>query len=167
MHFEFERKELNRIIANVETIINRNYDIIKSPITRSANLKAPENQRNDGGGAIDPSLMGNNTVIEEAKAIPFVTINDLVKKQTGTFNTKGTITSITPIMQAIAKIKWKCTNDRIDANGSPVCANPYNERVFDPPLLRLDGLHTRYILYQCVQCVICVKVSDHVHLKKE
>jgi hypothetical protein len=43
-------------------------------------------------------------------------------------------------MQAISKIKWKCHNDRIDTNGSPICVNPYNERIFDPPLLRLDGL---------------------------
>jgi len=78
-----------------------------------------------------------------SETISSITINDLVKKQCGTFNTKGTVVSITPIMQAISKISWKCSNEYADANESGDYHDPYNEKIFDTPLMRLDGLKLR------------------------
>ena len=158
LEFEVERKQLNRIIAYVETVVNQNYEAIKTPInsssTNKSNYTVADEQGEDNDSIVADS---GNTIYDKDKlneSIPSLTINQLVKKQTGTFNTKGVIVSITPIMHGILKIKWKCTNDATDGNGNLVCANPYSERTFDPPLLRLDGLK--------LHCRSCFKAAPDV-----
>jgi DNA replicative helicase MCM subunit Mcm2 (Cdc46/Mcm family) len=154
LKFEYEKMQLNRIIANVETVLNKNYEAIKTPAEASATAAANNNiksqlnlnrpEKSDGSSSNNQNKSGTNNLkkdnADSERPIPFQTINQLVKKQTGTFNTKAAIVSITPIMHAISKIKWKCTNDATDRNGNPYCSEPYNERIFDQPLLRLDGL---------------------------
>jgi DNA replicative helicase MCM subunit Mcm2 (Cdc46/Mcm family) len=159
LKFEVERKQLNRIIAKVETVINQNYGAIKTPINRSSTDKSnhtganEQGEDNDSAGA--PSAAYNTFDNDKSnESIPLLTINQLVKKQRGTFNTKGAIISITPIMQSIMKVKWKCSNDATDGFGNAPCTNPYNERTFDPPLLRLDGLKLR--------CSSCFKAAPDV-----
>lgn len=110
LKFEVERKQrLNRIIANVETVVNQNYDAIKTPINRSSTNKPNHTGTNKQGEDNDITGAGSadNTFNDDKsnEPIPFLTINQLVKMQRGTFDTKGAIISITPIMHAIAKIK--------------------------------------------------------------
>jgi len=158
LKFEVERKQLNRIITTVETLVNQNYGAIKTPINRSSTNESNHIEANEQGedNDITGADSADNTFDNDKsnESIPFLTINQLVKMQRGTFNTKGAIISITPIMHAIVNIKWKCSNDTTYENGNPLCHNPYNERTFDPPLLRLDGLK--------LKCSSCFKTAPDV-----
>jgi DNA replicative helicase MCM subunit Mcm2 (Cdc46/Mcm family) len=158
LKFEVERKQLNRIIATVETLVNQNYGAIKTPINRSSTNESNHIEANEQGedNDITGADSADNTFDNDKsnESIPFLTINQLVKMQRGTFDTKGAIISITPIMHAIVNIKWKCSNDITYENGNPLCHNPYNERTFDPPLLRLDGLK--------LKCSSCFKAAPDV-----
>src|SRR5215211_4102713 len=93
LQFEFERKQLNRIIANVETVLNKNYEAIKTPAEASAaannNIKSQLNlnypEKSDGSSSSnDQNKTGINNLkkdnADSEKPIPFLTINQLVKK---------------------------------------------------------------------------------------
>jgi len=153
-----EKKRINLIIANVETILNRNFEAIRTPVDiRSAHCNTPE--------ALENSTNNIRNKASDTKCGPtsFLTINQLVKKQTGTFQTKGAVTSITPIMHAIIKLQWKCpAGDRFNENGNPYCDYPFNEVIFNPPLLRLDGLKLR-----CSSCSsIAPAINESTMLKE-
>jgi DNA replicative helicase MCM subunit Mcm2 (Cdc46/Mcm family) len=143
LKFEFDKKELSRIIAYVETILNKNYDAIKIPAKSHEADMSKDNTSIDS----DNTKQASSEYDTEQEPIPFLAINQLVRKQAGTFKTKGTAVSVTPIRQAITKVKWNCWN-----NGE--CANPYNERVFDSPLLRLDGSKLR--CHSCFEPILDV-----------
>jgi DNA replicative helicase MCM subunit Mcm2 (Cdc46/Mcm family) len=145
-----DQKYLNRIIANIETVLNIHFESIGT-------IKKSQARTDDDSDIHDSSK--DTTVISEdantvsQQTIPFITINELVKKQSSTFNTGGAVVSITPIMQAISSVNWKCSNESVvDINGNSVCAKPNNERLFDPPVLRLDGLTLR-----CTSCSAIVR----------
>lgn len=129
-------KHLNRIIANVETVLNKNFEYLR---TINKSPSHTDDNYHDSGG--------NSTTISEnasSVSIPFITINQLVRKQRGTFNSTAAVVSITPIMQAISSVKWECTNENAtDFYGNPVCSKPNNEIAFETPLVRLDGLKLR------------------------
>src|SRR5215218_5626395 len=90
LKFEVERKQLNRIIATVETVVNQNYGTMKTPIDRPSTNKPNHTGANEQGednditGADSADNTFNNDKSNES--IPFLTINQLVKMQRGTFN---------------------------------------------------------------------------------
>src|SRR5215469_16900238 len=138
-----DQKHLNRIIASIETVLNINYESIGT-------INKGQVRIDDGNSdnSRDTAAILDSSSDESQQIIPLITINELVKKQSGTFNTGGAVVSITPIMQAICSVMWKCSNENVvDINGNSVCAKPNNERLFDPPVLRLDGLTLR-----CTSC---------------
>ncbi|MGB6528919.1 MAG: hypothetical protein WBF33_12500 [Candidatus Nitrosopolaris sp.] len=152
LRFEIgDLKHLNRIIANIETVLNRNFESI-------CNMNKSQIRTDD---YTHDRIRDTTVILVDAdpvsqQTIPSITINELVKKQSGTFNTGGAVVSITAIMQAISIVKWECTNkDATDFQGNPVCSQPNNERVFDPPVLRLDGLK-----------LCCTSCSATVHYKE-
>jgi hypothetical protein len=142
LRFEFdEPKRLNRIIANVETILNKNFECLMT-----INKSPSQTDDNYHDSSEDSSTISENA---GSVSIPFITINQLVKKQRGTFNTTAAVVSITPIMQAISSVKWECTNkNATDFYGNPVCSKPNNEIAFGTPIVRLDGLKLR-----CSSCL--------------
>ena len=149
LRFEIaDPKHLNRIIASIETVLNRNFESIGTINKRQVRIddRSSDNSR-------DTATISESASDESQQIIPLIAINQLVKKQSGTFNTGGAVVSITPIMQAISSVKWKCPNENVvDINGNSVCAKPNNERLFDPPVLRLDGLTLR-----CTSCSAIVR----------
>jgi DNA replicative helicase MCM subunit Mcm2 (Cdc46/Mcm family) len=153
-------KHLNRIIANVETVLNRNFESIGTINKSKIQTDDDTHEGTEDTAAAIPESSSND---ESQQNFPLITINELVKKQSGTFNTGGAVVSITPIMQAISSIKWKCSNENVvDYNRNPVCDKPNNERLFDPPVLRIDGLTLR-----CTSCSAIVRDIAESNVLKE
>ena len=150
LKFEFDKKKLSRIIACVETTLNKNYEAIKIPANSHEVNISEDNTSIDS----DNTKQASSEYDTKQKPIPFLTINQLVRKQAGTFKTRGTAVSATPIRQAITKVNWKCWNNALNDNGDRKCANPYNEKVFDPPLLRLDG--SKLYCHSCFEPILDV-----------
>jgi hypothetical protein len=130
---EAEKKTLQKIIANVETILSKNYEQIIILGSSREQQKQPDGKahkqrkRQDKSDNIDDSNCNN-----DSPTIPFLYINQLVKKQSGTFNTKGTVVSIMPIMKAIPKIEWKCPNEYANGDEDPDYHDLYNEKIPQP-----------------------------------
>ena len=148
-------KDLNRIIANIETVLNRNFESIAT--INKSQIRTDDDTHDSSR---DTTVISEDGYTVSQQTVPFITINELVKKQSGTFNTGGAVVSITPIMQAISSVKWECNNK--DATDYPVCSQPNNERVFDPPVLRLDGLKLC-----CTSCSAIVRDIAESNILKE
>ncbi|MGA9150532.1 MAG: hypothetical protein WBZ36_08135, partial [Candidatus Nitrosopolaris sp.] len=132
-------KHLNRILANVETVLNRNFESIAT--INKSQIRTDDDTHDSSR---DTTVISGDASDVSQQTVPFITINELVKKQRGTFNTTAAVVSITPIMQAISSVKWECTNkNATDFHGNPVCSKPNNEIAFETPLVRLDGLKLR------------------------
>lgn len=89
-------KHLNRIIANVETVLNRNFESIAT--INKSQIRTDDDTHDSSR---DSTVISGDASDVSQQTVPFITINELVKKQRGTFNTTAAVVSITPIMQAI------------------------------------------------------------------
>jgi DNA replicative helicase MCM subunit Mcm2 (Cdc46/Mcm family) len=168
------KKQLSRLIAAIETVLNNNYDKLIEPIRKNfsnydtsitnngcnsssdgnsnSNIshneqKQREQQLNEEEG----DSIGNSSSVPPSS---FVAVNELSKKQSGTYITKGEVVSMTEVMHAIHKIEWECDNPSIQ---NP-CLNPSNEAIFDPPIFRIGGLHLR--------CRSCSHSKNYVEIDR-